>query len=149
MCIRYCYSFLFLLTVTFCISQEKIILTTSFESVESVPVYPGCFPEKEKDRRKCFQEKIQRHISRNFRYPEFAQKKGIQGRVFVQFIIGTGGYVEQIRARGPDPILETEAKRIISLIPKLTPGRVDGKAVRVPFSVPITFRLAGKKTFNN
>ena len=78
-----------------------------------------------------------------------SQKKGIQGRVFVQFIIGTGGYVEQIRARGPDPILETEAKRIISLIPKLTPGRVDGKAVRVPFSVPITFRLAGKKTFNN
>ena len=82
MCIRYCYSFLFLLTVTFCISQEKITLT-SFESVESVPVYPGCFPEKVKDRRKCFQEKIQRHISRNFRYPEFAQKKGIQGRVFV------------------------------------------------------------------
>ena len=109
----------------------------------------NCFPEKEKDRRKCFQEKILRHISRNFRYPEFAQKKGIQGRVIVQFIIGTGGYVEQVRARGPDPILVTEAKRIISLIPKMTPGKVDGKAVRVPFSVPITFRLQGKKTFNN
>ena len=126
-------------------SQEKEI---EFDSVERPPIYPGCEPYTQQ-LRSCTQRKIQTHINKNFRYPEFAQKKGIQGRVFVQFIIGTGGYVEQIRARGPDPILETEAKRIISLIPKLTPGRVDGKAVRVPFSVPITFRLAGKKTFNN
>ena len=82
-----------------------------------------------------------RHVARNFRYPELAQKKGIQGRVFVSFIIGTGGYVEQIKTRGPDPMLEAEAKRIISLIPRVKPGRIDGKAVRVPFSMPIIFKL--------
>ena len=128
-------------------SQEKDF---DFDSIERPPIYPGCdINIKNKLLRSCFVKEIRNHIARNFRYPEFAQKKGIQGRVFVQFIIGTGGYVEQIRARGPDPILETEAKRIISLIPKLTPGRVDGKAVRVPFSISITFRLAGKKSFNN
>ena len=96
---------------------------------------------KNKQLRNCFQKKIQTHINKNFRYPKIAQRRKIEGRVFVQFIIGTGGYIDQIRARGPDPILEAEAKRIVSLIPKLIPGTVDGKAVRVPFSIPITFRL--------
>ena len=121
-------------------SQEKA-KTESFDSVDSVPVYPGCLTEPEENRRNCFQEKIYRHVARNFRYPELAQKKGIQGRVFVSFIIGTGGYVEQIKTRGPDPMLEAEAKRIISLIPRVTPGRIDGKVVRVPFSMPIIFKL--------
>ena len=95
-----------------------------------------------KQLRNCFQEKIQVHIIRNFRYPEMAQRKKIQGRVIVKFIIGTGGYIEQIRARGPDPMLEAEAKRIISLLPKFIPAiDLDGKSVSVPFTVPITFGL--------
>ena len=69
------------------------------------------------------------------------RKKGIQGRVFVQFIVGTEGYVEQIRTRGPDPMLEAEARRIISLIPRIKPGNIDGKAVKVAFSMPVTFKL--------
>ena len=112
-----------------------------FQILDKVPVYPGCFPEKEENRKMCFQEKIYRHVARNFRYPELAQKKGIQGKVFVSFIIGAGGYVEQIKTRGPDPMLEAEAKRIISLIPRITPGRIDGKVVEVPFSLPIIFKL--------
>ena len=121
-------------------SQE---IEIDFNKVETVPIYPGCeFYIKNQQFRSCFQEKIQTHIVKNFRYPKIAQRKKIQGRVFVQFIIGTGGYIDQIRARGPDPMLEAEAKRIVSLIPKLIPGRVDGKAVRVPFSIPITFKLS-------
>ena len=124
-------------------SQAKEI---DFNNVEIVPIYPGCeFYIKNQQLKSCFQEKIQIHIFKNFRYPKIAQKKKIQGRVFVQFIIGTGGYIDQIRARGPDPMLEAEAKRIVSLIPKLIPGRVDGKAVRVPFSIPITFKLSKRK----
>ena len=91
--------------------------------------------------RSCTQRKIQTHIIKNFRYPEFAQKTGIQGRVFVQFIIDKDGSIVGIRTRGPHPILEIEAKRIISILPKFIPGYVDGKAVRVPFSMPITFKL--------
>ena len=121
------------------LSQEKEF---DFNSVERIPIYPGCEVNmKNEQLRNCFQKKIQTHIIRNLRYPKIAQRRKIEGRVFVQFIIGTGGYIDQIKARGPDPILEAEAKRIVSLIPKLKPGTVDGKAVRVPFSIPITFRL--------
>ena len=124
-------------------SQEKA-KTESFDSVDSVPVYPGCLTEPEENRRNCFQEKMFRHVASNFRYPKLAQKEGVQGRVFVQFIVGTEGYVEQIRTRGPDPMLEAEAKRIISLIPRITPGKIDGKAVKVAFSMPVTFKLLKK-----
>ena len=120
-------------------SQKKEI---ELNKLERAPIYPGCKANFENKKLiGCFQKKILRHIARNFRYPEIAEKMGIQGRVFVQFIIGTDGYIDQIKTRGPDPVLEAEAKRIILLIPKLTPGRVDGKAVRVPFSVPINFKL--------
>ena len=118
-------------------SQEKEI---DFDSVERPPIYPGCEPYIQQ-LRSCTQRKIQTHINKNFRYPEFAQKTGIQGRVFVQFIIDKDGSIVGIRTRGPHPILEIEAKRIISILPKFIPGYVDGKAVRVPFSMPITFKL--------
>ena len=110
-------------------------------NVKRVPIYPGCEPYIQQ-LRNCFQDKIQVHIARNFRYPKMAQRKKIEGRVSVKFIIGTGGNIEQIEARGPDPMLEAEAKRIISLLPKFIPA-IDsgGKAVSVPFSVPITFGL--------
>ena len=118
-------------------SQEKEI---DFDSVERPPIYPGCEPYIQQ-LRSCTQRKIQTHINKNFRYPEFAQKTGIQGRVFVQFIIDKDGSILGIKTRGPHPILEIEAKRIISILPKFIPGYVDGKAVRVPFSMPITFKL--------
>ena len=118
-------------------SQEKEI---DFDSVERPPIYPGCEPYTQQ-LRSCTQRKIQTHINKNFRYPEFAQKTGIQGRVFVQFIIDKDGSIVGIKTRGPHPILEIEAKRIISILPKFIPGYVDGKAVRVPFSMSITFKL--------
>ena len=113
----------------------------SFNTVGEVPVFPGCEELSEAKKRVCFQEQMNKHISRNFRYPEFAQKNGIQGRVFVQFMIGIDGNVTGIRTRGPDNNLEKEAKRIISLLPKIKPGKSNGIRVRVPFSMPITFRL--------
>ena len=66
---------------------------------------------------------------------------GIQGRVFVQFTIGKDGSITGIRTRGPDKNLEKEADRIISKLPRMTPGKQRGRPVRVPFSVPITFKL--------
>ena len=66
---------------------------------------------------------------------------GIQGRVNVSFIISRDGSILNIQMRGPDKNLEAEAKRIISLLPKMIPGKQRGRPVRVPFSIPITFRL--------
>ena len=133
------------------ISNEKIekalnFLDTNSMSkaitiIENVPLFPGCERVPKSQRRQCFQEQIQKHINRNFQYPEQAQKLGIEGRVFIQFMIGKDGSIGGIRTRGPHQYLEREAYRIISLLPRMTPGIQRGRPVRVPFSIPITFRL--------
>ncbi len=112
-----------------------------FAVIEDVPIFPGCEKVKKSERRACFQEKMNRHIRKNFRYPEIAQEMGIQGRVYVQFIIAKDGNITGVRMRGPDKNLEKEAARIIGKLPKMTPGKQRGRPVRVPFSIPITFRL--------
>ena len=123
------------------VMEEELDVDVPFAIIEDVPLFPGCENVKKSERRKCFQEKIQRHIARNFRYPEIAQELGIQGRVYVQFVIAKDGSITDIRTRGPDKNLEQEAERIIGRLPTMTPGKQRGRAVRVPFSIPITFRL--------
>lgn len=110
-----------------------------FAVIENVPVFPGC--ENESDKRACFNKMMQKHIGKNFRYPEIAQEMGVQGRVSVMFVIQKDGSIGNIRMRGPDKNLEKEAARIINKLPKMTPGKQRGRAVRVPFSIPITFKL--------
>tara|TARA_B100000989_G_C19350740_1_gene389001 strand:- start:445 stop:651 length:207 start_codon:yes stop_codon:yes gene_type:complete len=66
---------------------------------------------------------------------------GIQVRVFVTFIIDKDGTIIGIRTRGTDKNLEKETARIIGRLPTMTPGNQLGRAVRVPFSYPINFRL--------
>ena len=110
-----------------------------FAVIEDVPVFPGC--ENESDKRACFNSMIQKHIGKNFRYPEIAQEMGVQGRVSVMFVIQKDGSIGNIRMRGPDKNLEAEAARIIGKLPKMTPGKQRGRAVRVPFSIPINFKL--------
>jgi len=112
-----------------------------FAVIEDVPIFPGCEKVPKSQRRTCFQEQINKHIRKNFRYPEIAQEMGIQGRVYVQFVIAKDGAITNIRMRGPDKNLEKEAQRIISKLPQMTPGKQRGRPVRVPFSIPITFRL--------
>ena len=114
---------------------------STFSMVDEVPVFPGCEEVLRSKKRECFEEKMNRHIAKHFRYPALAQQFGVQGRVFVQFMIGVDGNVTGIRTRGPDNNLENEAKRIISLLPKIKPGKENGVRVRVPFSIPITFKL--------
>ena len=121
--------------------EEEVDVDVPFAIIEDVPLFPGCERVKKSQRRKCFQEKMARHISKNFRYPEIAQEMGIQGRVYVQFVIDKDGSITGIRTRGPDKNLEKEANRIIAKLPKMTPGKQRGRPVRVPFSIPITFRL--------
>ena len=112
-----------------------------FAVIEDVPIYPGCERVAKSKRRECFQERINQHIKKNFRYPEIAQEMGIQGRVYVSFVISTDGSIINVRSRGPDKNLEGEAERIIGRLPRMIPGKQRGRAVRVPFSIPITFRL--------
>ena len=123
------------------VEEEFDDIDVPFAVIEDVPIFPGCESVAKSERRTCFQDKINQHIRRNFRYPEIAQEMGIQGRVYVNFIIAKDGSITNIRMRGPDKNLENEAQRIISRLPQMTPGKQRGRAVRVPFSIPITFRL--------
>ena len=123
------------------VEEEFEDIDVPFAVIEDVPIFPGCESVAKSQRRACFQDKINQHIRRNFRYPEIAQEMGIQGRVYVNFIIAKDGSITNIRMRGPDKNLENEAQRIISRLPQMTPGKQRGRPVRVPFSIPITFRL--------
>ena len=123
------------------IVEEQVDVDIPFAIIEDVPLFPGCERVTKSDRRNCFQKKMNQHIAWNFRYPEQAVLSGIQGRVFVMFTIGKDGSIINIRTRGPSRILEDEAKRIITKLPQMTPGRKRGRAIRFPFSIPIDFKL--------
>ncbi|MGB3150909.1 MAG: energy transducer TonB [Maribacter sp.] len=119
--------------------EEEV--TVPFAIIEDVPVFPGCEQGMKDEKRICFQKKIQEHIRKNFKYPQIAVEMGIQGKVYVQFIIDTKGDITNIRTRGPDQLLEKEAKRIIASLPQMIPGRQRGRAVKVPYSIPVNFKL--------
>jgi protein TonB len=121
------------------VEEEEEDVVVPFAIIEEVPVFPGC--ENAADKKLCFNEMMQKHVQKNFMYPKTAEELGIEGRVFVQFVISSDGSINQIRTRGPDPSLEKEAARIIASLPTMTPGRQRNKNVSVPYSIPINFKL--------
>ena len=119
--------------------EEEVIVP--FAVIEEVPIFPGCEGLSRAEQRACFQQKMQEHVAKNFKYPETAAELGIQGKVFVLFTIGQDGLVTRINTRGPDALLEKEAHRIIASLPKMKPGRQRNRNVSVPYSIPIFFKL--------
>lgn len=98
--------------------------------VDVMPQYPGGDRE------------LLKFIAQSIKYPTDAQEAGVQGRVICSFVVDKkGNIVEPKIIRGIDPSLDAEALRVIGMMPRWTPGRQDGKAVRALYTVPITFRL--------
>lgn len=86
-------------------------------------------------------------ITANLNYPKIAKEKGIEGRVYVELVINEDGAVTNAEAKlSPDPLLTKEAIRLVNSLPKWIPGKMDGKAVKVRFTMPVTFRLPVKET---
>ena len=83
------------------------------------------------------------HINKHFSYPSRAAEDNIQGRVQVQFVIDKQGNVTDVRVRGPKggELLEKEAERIISKLPKFIPGKQRNQPVKVRYAQPINFKL--------
>jgi len=106
-----------------------------------VPMFRSCKNVFKSQRMNCFQNKMNKHISKHFYYPKYAQNRGIQGKVFIQFIIEKDGSIGEINASGADKSLKDAAVRIIKKLPKMIPGKVNGKPVRVPFTIPIEYKL--------
>ena len=103
---------------------------TVFNVVDTMPTFPGGTNEAMK------------FLSKNIQYPEEARMNGIQGRVFVEFIINKDGSVSDTKvSRSVDPSLDKEAIRVIELMPKWKPGEQKGEIVRVKYTMPVIFRL--------
>lgn len=121
--------------------NENDAIAVPFVALEDVPVFPGCENVEKSERRSCFEEKMQKHILRNFKYPEVAIETQTEGKVYVMFTISKEGLIEDVQLKGPAKILENEAARIIDKLPQMKPGMQQMKPVRVSFSIPINFRL--------
>ncbi len=105
-----------------------------FQVVEEMPEFPGGM-------RECLT-----FLEKNIKYPVEAQLAGAQGKVIVQFVVEKDGSIINPKiVRSIDPALDGEAIRVISLMPKWKPGMQKGKPVSVQYTVPVTFRLDGKK----
>ena len=126
-------------------SDNKVLenIEVPFSVIENVPVYPGCeYLETNKEKKKCMSENLGKFVSKNFD-TEIATQKGLTGRqrIRVVFKINREGNVVGIKSRAPHPALEKEAIRVISSLPKMKPGVQRGKAVTVPYSLPIIFEV--------
>lgn len=101
-----------------------------FQVVEENPVFPGG------------EKALISWITKNINYPVIAAENGIQGKVYVNFVVNKdGGISNATIARGVDSSLDKEALRVVNKLPKWKPGKQRGKAVRVSFTVPINFQL--------
>ena len=110
--------------------QEESDEGEIFEVVEQNPQFPGG------------DAALMAWLTKNLKYPSVAQENGIQGRVMVSFVVNKdGSIVDPKIIRSVDPSLDKEAIRVVSAMPKWTPGRQRGKTVRVKYSLPVTFRL--------
>lgn len=116
--------------------------TVPFSTIDEVPIYPGCEDIQDKaEQRECLSRKIQEHVSKNFNV-DMAQNLGLtpgKKRIFTLFTIDKEGNITSIRSRAPHKELELEAVRVIQTLPKMKPGKQQGKLVSVKYSLPITF----------
>ena len=102
-----------------------------FDVVEEMPQFPGGAPE------------LMKFLSMTVKYPEAAEKKGTQGRVIASFIVEPDGSITGAKVvKSVSEELDAEALRVINAMPKWTPGKQSGKAVRVKYTIPISFRLS-------
>lgn len=103
------------------------------ETTETDPEFPGGMWE------------LYKFMAENIHYPERAKKDGVQGRVFVRFVIDADGTVKEAEVlRGIGSGCDEEALRVVNAMPKWKPGTVDGKPVRTQYNLPITFKLGDK-----
>ena len=104
--------------------------TKVFDVVEVMPTFPGG------------QGALFEWLSKNIKYPVVAEENGVQGRVIVTFVVERNGSITDVQvAKSVDPSLDKEAVRVVKAMPHWIPGKQNGSAVRVKFTVPVTFRL--------
>ena len=108
------------------VAADSVVLTT----VEKLPEFPGGIVE------------FMKWLTANLRYPEYARKNKIEGKVVVSFIVNKDGTIASPRIQqSADPLLDKEALRVIRLMPKWKPGTMDAKPCRTMFAIPVIFKI--------
>ena len=113
-----------------------------FAVIENVPVFPGCEKGTNEQKKACMNEKINKFIARKFN-TDLAGDLGLSGvqKISVYFKIDKTGKIVDVRSRAPHPKLEEEARRVVGMLQQMEPGKQRGKAVRVPYYLPIKFQV--------
>ena len=113
-----------------------------FSVIENVPIFPGCESGTNAQKRQCMSDKIKQFVNKKFD-TDLAGDLGLTGRqrIIVAFKIDKSGNIVGVRARAPHPRLAQEAERVVNSLPKMKPGKQRGKAVIVPYSLPILFQV--------
>lgn len=108
--------------------QEEI--AEVLKQAEVMPEFPGGMQE------------LFSYMGASVKYPESAKVDGVEGKVFVQFVVDTKGKITETKVlRGVSEVLDAEALRVVSEMPDWTPGKQDGKAVNVEMVLPIAYKL--------
>ncbi len=112
------------------VEEEEVQEQEIFQIVEEMPAYPGG------------DAKLMEYVAKNIKYPQIARETGIQGRVFVGFVVEPDGSVSNVKVlRGIGGGCDEEAMRVVKSMPKWKPGKQRGKAVRVSYMLPVNFKL--------
>jgi periplasmic protein TonB len=114
-------------------AQENKSKNGVYEKVEVMPEYPGG------------EQALMNDLMGSIKYPDEAKKNGIQGKVFVSFVVDEQGKVTNSKIeRGVDPALDAESLRVVNGLKTWKPGTEKGKAVKVAYTIPINYALNGK-----
>ena len=110
--------------------EEEVVEQEIFKIVEEMPAFPGG------------EAKLMEYVSKNVKYPQIARETGVQGRVYVNFVVEPDGSVSNVSVlRGIGGGCDEEAIRVVKNMPKWKPGKQRGKAVRVSYMLPVNFKL--------
>ena len=110
--------------------EEDVVEQEIFQIVEEMPAFPGG------------EAKLMEYVGKNIKYPQIARETGIQGRVFIGFVVEPDGSVSNVKLlRGIGGGCDEEAMRVVKSMPKWKPGKQRGKAVRVSYQIPVFFKL--------
>lgn len=111
--------------------EEEVVEEEIFTIVESMPEFPG-----------GGQEALFKYLQKEMKYPQIAKENGIQGTVFVNFVVGKDGKIRDVKIlRGVNKMLDEEAVRVVKAMPAWKPGKQRGKNVSVSYNLPIKFTL--------
>jgi TonB family protein len=125
-------TYLALYDATDTVRQELVVVggDTAFLTSATPPQFPGG------------EQALYKHLQQNIHYPEVARELGFQGKVFMQFVIGSDGRTRHVRVkRSVHPLLDAEAARVIGTMPAWTPAQHEGRAVAYQYILPFNFTL--------